>query len=82
MGFFKRFFRHCWTLVIPLLLVIVGSIVLVLMGHRDAAMVFSNLGTVLVILGNLIYIAFFDSRKRWKGSSLSERLIKLFTFQR
>lgn len=82
MRFWYGFFRDCWTLVVPLLLIIDVSIVLFLTGYSETAVALNSIGTAVVILGNIVYIIAFHSRKRWPGTTWSERLKRLFTFSR
>jgi len=82
MSFFARFVRDCWTVVIPLLLVMVASLVLFGRGQGDTAGIVANLGTFLVMLGNVVYVVFVHSRRRWPGANWRERFVRLFTFQK
>jgi len=49
-------------------LIVVGSIVF-FMGYQEVAWFIGNIGTVVVLAASGIHIIFFDSRKRWPGSS-------------
>ncbi len=82
MEFLKRFIWDCRTFVLPLVFVVALTVMLFLQGYRDAAYMVSNLGTVLVVLGNVVYIVFSHSRKRWEGVPWKGRLLRLFTFRR
>ena len=67
-------------LVWPLLAIIVVTVVLVLAGQGDLASVVARAGTALVLLWNVIFIVFIDSRKRWPGVPWLNRLANFFTF--
>lgn len=82
MEFLKRFVWDCRTLAIPLVFVAALAVMLALLGYPVAAYAVNYLGTVLVVLGNVAYIVFYDSRKRWKGVSSRDRLVRLLTFRR
>ena len=76
-----NFFRTCWTIAIPMLALILISTVL-FFGHRQAATLVSNLGTMAVLLANLVYIVFWHSKKRWPNTSAPERLKRVLLFRR
>jgi len=77
-----HFVKAYWTVVVPLLLIIVVAIVLLAMGDKNASWMVSNLGTAVVMLLNILYIAFWHSRSRWPGLSWSQRLTKVVWFER
>lgn len=62
----RKFLRRCWTVWVPLLIVIVATIMVFMTGHKDIAWIVSYGGTVLVLLANLIYILLYDPMRRWK----------------
>lgn len=51
-------------------------------GHRDAAWIVGNVGSLAWMLGHLVWIAVWDSRKRWPDTTTLGRLGRLVTFQR
>lgn len=65
-SFLIRFVRDAWTLVVPLVLCLLGAIVLMVLGYHDAAWIVGNLGAVVVVLVNAIYVLVWDPRGRWK----------------
>ncbi len=77
-----NFVKACWTVVAPLVVIIIAAACLFAVGHGDAAWAVSNLGTILVLIGNLVYIVIWNSRKRWPGTTAWERLVKVMTFER
>jgi Na+/alanine symporter len=77
-----RFVYNCRTVVVPLLVIIVVAVVLFVIGQRDIAWAVSCLGTCLVLLGNLLYIAIWDSRSRWPGTTWTQRLTKVMWHER
>jgi len=76
------FVRKCWTVVVPLLLIIVAVIVLFAIDYRNAAWVVSALGTTLVMFLNVLYLALWDSRSRWPRLTWSQRLTKIASYER
>jgi hypothetical protein len=57
MTFIREFARDCRTVVIPLVVVICLTLLLALIGLWDAAKIVSNIGTLLVLFANVIYLA-------------------------
>ena len=47
-----------------------------------AAQTVSILGTAIVVLGTLVYVAVWDGRSRWPGSTTGQRLHNVLTFTR
>jgi hypothetical protein len=66
---------------LPYVVVIIAAIAVDLAGHPDAAFMVSLSGTMLVLFGHIIYAA-IDSKSRWPGLTLSQRLGRIFSFQR
>jgi hypothetical protein len=66
---------------LPYVVVIIAATTVDLAGYPNAAWFVGTLGTVVVLLGLTVYAA-IDSRQRWPGLSLSQRLGRIFTFQR
>jgi len=66
---------------VPYLIVIIAAATVDLSGYPNAAWIVGTLGTLVVVLGQTAYAA-IDSRQRWPGLSLSQRLGRIFTFQR
>ncbi len=77
-----NFFRQCWTIAFPLLGVTFASTLLFCLGHRIAATLVADLGTLFVMLGNVVYIVGWHSRTRWRGAPAAERLRRLLTYRR
>ena len=77
-----KFVWRCKTLIFPLFVLTVAVMVLFMTRHPKAAYVVSNLGTIVILTANTIFIVAFDSRKRWPNDTWSGRLRKLFSFQR
>ena len=65
----------------PYVVVIIAAATVDLAGYPNAAWIVSVLGTVCVLLGLTVY-AGLDSRQRWPGLTFSQRLGRIFTFQR
>jgi len=63
MSFFARFFKACWTMVVPLVLTLIASTVLFFTGHESAATTAYTAGVGLTFFGNVIYL-FVLTRKR------------------
>lgn len=64
MDFWKGYMRACWTVAIPLLLLVPLSTVLFLADHERVAYAVSYAGTGFVLVGNLVYILVLEARKR------------------
>lgn len=77
----REFFWRCRTFVAPLLLVIVIALVLDVLGYKHARTV-SNIGTLIVMVANIIYVVAYHSRARWPGATWRQRFYNLFTFKR
>jgi hypothetical protein len=83
MKFFARFFRTCWFIIIPLLLVGSGATVMLCMGIDKARVQwFVTLGPVFIMAVTVGYIVAIDSRNRWPNATWRERFIKLFTYEK
>jgi hypothetical protein len=65
----------------PYVVIIVAAIIIDFAINSDVAWVVSTLGTVLVLFGQGLY-AGYDSRQRWPGLTFTQRLGRIFTFQR
>ena len=78
----KRFFLDCWTFLVPYAVVVTVMVVLQVLGYDRLAMLVSNAGLLLVMLGNLFYIAVWHSRTRWPKTSAWGRLVNVLTFRR
>ena len=65
----------------PYVVVIVVAATVDLADYPNAAWILSVLGTVAVLMGHAIY-AGVDSKQRWPDLTLSQRLGRIFTFQR
>lgn len=60
--FWLGFFRTTWTLSVPFILLILVSTWLFFTGHRLLADAVSTFGSLVIVVTNLVYLAF--SRKR------------------
>ncbi len=76
-----NFFRGAPTLAFPLAAMVLVVTVMYFV-HKPEATFISNAGTLVILLGNLAYIVFWHSRKRWPGTSAAERLKRVLTFRR
>lgn len=65
-----------------ILLIMIATMILFMSGKETLASAISTFGTLLWILGVLIYVMVFDSKKRWPNDSLGERITKIMTFTR
>jgi hypothetical protein len=65
----------------PFVVLIIAGATIDMVGYPDAAWIVSTFGTVLVLLGLAIY-AGIDSRQHWPGLTFSQRLGRIFSFQR
>ena len=74
--------RFTWFMVVPLVSIIVAVIVLVATGHPSAATVVSDGGTLAVLAANVVYIVFWDSKKRRRGVNARTRMARMMTFYR
>lgn len=77
-----EFIKHAKPVWIPLVVVTLLSWGLLLAGQEDAGVFVSVLGTPLTIIGILVYIVAFDSRKRWPDLRWHDRLANVITFSR
>ena len=79
---FGDFVTKAWTLVLPLVFILVACTVLFILGYTTAQIsIFSYLGSFLVVAGNAIYIVFWHSKSRWKDATPAERAKNLFMFK-
>lgn len=62
--------------------IMVATIVLFAAGHRDAAWIASWAGVLTWTFQVLAWVVFFDSRRRWPGTSALQRLGRIFSFYR
>ena len=76
-----KFVWGCPGISFPLIGIILATSGLFWTGHKDAAFIISNLGTVLVFAGNLLYIVLVRSPSRWPRLHWTTRLHKVLTFQ-
>jgi hypothetical protein len=60
----------------------VVAVVLLLLGYPDAAWFVGNFGTFLWLIGVLLWIVFFDSKKRWPNTKAMDRAMNVMTFRR
>lgn len=65
--FIVNFVRDCRTLVVPLLTLMLLTAVMVAAGAGSAAVIVSNLGTMLILAANVAYIAVLVRRDRRRG---------------
>lgn len=82
MRFVYNFATAFWTLVVPLVAIIIAAIILNAIGSNNTAWFVSYIGTVMVMLGNLLYIAIWHSRTRWPGTTWRQRLTKVVWYER
>jgi hypothetical protein len=80
--FLGDFVYDCRTLVIPYMVLIPIVVVFFCTGHSNVAWFFGNVGSLFIMLANVVYVVAFHSRKRWAGVSWRVRLNRLLTFQR
>jgi hypothetical protein len=80
MSFLVNFLWKCHTFVIPTLLVLIITPVIYFKYGYTTAWLFNNLGMVVTIVGNLLYITLW--LKRGSHLSFSQRLGKVLTFKR
>lgn len=71
-----------YLVVLPIFGVIILATVLFFLGYEREASLTSTFGTSLVLFVTVIFIVFFDSRKKWPGQSAKQRFVKLITFDR
>jgi len=65
-----------------LVLILIGVLVLAVTGHKTGAFMLGNFGTLFWMLGVLLYLAVFDSKRRWPELGFSDRLVNMLTFKR
>lgn len=75
-------FAFVWFLMVPIAAILVATVAFFFAGYEDAASLVGNLGTLFVMMANVVYIVFFHSRKRWPNTTSEERFKRLFTFTR
>lgn len=61
--FLTDFVWDCKTLVIPLVALMIISPILYLSGHKELAQLVANLGTLLVLVANLVYVVWLEKKK-------------------
>lgn len=71
-----------WVIVLPMLLILVLCLPVYLVFGEDVAWILGNMGTGVVYFGVMIYIIFFDSKKRWPTLTCFERMGRLLRFER
>jgi hypothetical protein len=49
---------------------------------KTAGALIGVLGASVVVIGMMFYVAIFDSRKRWPGTTWLQRLDRMLRFQR
>lgn len=82
MSFFRRFLRDCAPLVVPLMVVFLAGTVLYWAGFPTAAELVSWIGSVVVALGVLGYVAVRDPLGKWSRVPVPVRIVRLVTFRR
>jgi hypothetical protein len=70
------------TLIGGIVACMVGAVTLLALGHPDAAWWVGNCGVFIWLLIVLTYIVFWDSKKRWPGTTAFERYANVMTFRR
>ncbi|KKN02304.1 hypothetical protein LCGC14_1118930 [marine sediment metagenome] len=58
------------------------TVIVMILGYRDAAWWISNPGTWFILLGFLAYGVLFDSKKRWPHLKTWDRFSRILTFGR
>lgn len=67
------------VLVGGLLTIIVVNIVLLSLGYGDTAALIGNFGTLVWMVSVILWIVFFDSKKRWPSKKPFDRFASLIT---
>lgn len=80
MSFLVNFLWKCRTFVVPTLLVLILTPVIYFKYGYTTAWVFSNLGMLAAIVGNLLYITLWV--RRGSHLSFSQKLSNLLTFKK
>ena len=80
--FFSSYISKCWTIALPLLFLIVITPPILVLGYPTVAWVIGTFGTALILLGNIVYIVFYDSQKRWPHLNAFDRFARAITFGR
>lgn len=57
------------------------TIVLMLLGYDTLAMLTGTMGTWVIVFGMFLWVAIFDSRKRWPGQPFGIRVYNMLTFK-
>lgn len=65
-----------------LVVLIIATTVAFFTGHRDIASIIGYLGTFFWINGMLLWVAIFDSKKRWPGEPFMQRLGSMLSYRR
>jgi len=68
--------------VVPLLINILLDIVLLALGKQNLAMFFGYAGPIGIFTVCVIWIVFYDSKRRWPNNTAWERFNKLISFTR
>lgn len=80
MSFLSKFVWKCRTFVAPIIVIISAALFLRSMGYKNLVWIIVYAGPLIVMFGNLAYIVFWHSRKRWPKNNWRKRLEKVITF--
>ncbi len=79
----RRGKKQFLVLVVLLIMVMIAAtVVFALTGNSELTQAVSMSGTALVLMGCMVYVVFFDSKRRWPDANARERFAKVMTFQR
>ncbi len=70
------------ALVVSLLVVAALATALAVAGYYDVAWLVGEAGTATLMLGFLAWVVLWDSRKRWPGETVRQRLVRIVFFNR
>lgn len=62
--------------------ILIVALAMFIGGHAASAAIWSTTATIAWVFGVGGYVVYFDSRRRWPGSTPSQRLYALLTFSR
>jgi uncharacterized membrane protein len=80
----KKFFKNTWTVTVPMLLIMYGGPTLFLLRVVDihGLWFIMVIGTLVVMLANLVHIVIVDSRKQWPELSWQARSARVAHIKR
>lgn len=76
------YFTKCWTWWVPIVISMLATIIVFQLEYHDTASAIMMFGMIATMVGNIAFIAIWDSRKKWSNASFITRLAYFLTFKR